>query len=162
MQTTAETPAAQADAAKAITSLRKRLARWELDHLRTHCAELAKRLETALERIDALESEASRAWDVAESWREDAMQMVNELQDKGKNIGLTQSGELVAMPEATNTTNHLIDGATAEEHRAAALVMACFGTDSPEALRFSQFIVERNGLPWLADSAQTTTTGVQA
>lgn len=153
---------AQAEATKAITTLRKRLDRWELGHLRTHCAELALRLETALERIDALESEASRAWDAADSWREDAMQMVNELQDKGKAIGLTQSGELVVMPETTDTTSHLIGGATAEEHHAAALVMECFGTDSPESMRFAQFIVERNGLPWLADGAPTATTGAQA
>lgn len=100
MQTTA--PATeQATATKTIAALRKRLSRWELDHLRTHCAELAERLETAQERIETLETENDRAWRTAESWREDAMQLVNDLQDEGKEVGLTQSGALVVVIDPT-------------------------------------------------------------
>ena len=86
-----------ADTSKAITALRKRLQRWELDHLRTLAAEQADRLEQAQARIEALETEVSRAWDTAEGWRMDAMELVNELQESGQNVGLTQSGALVVM-----------------------------------------------------------------
>lgn len=92
--------AATTDAAKAITALRKRLARWELDHLRQHCADLAQRLDDALSRIDALEREASRAWDAADSWHEQAMELVDDLHEAGKAVGLTMDGALVVMDEA--------------------------------------------------------------
>ena len=87
------------EAARAVSAMRRRLSKWELDHLRTHCAELADRLETAQERIDALESEVSRAWDAAESWRDDAMALSEDLQEAGKTIGLTQAGQLVVVEE---------------------------------------------------------------
>lgn len=80
-----------------VSNIRKRLDRWELDHLRSLVQEQADRLETAQERIDALESEASRAWDAAESWRMNAMELVNDLQEEGQTIGLTQGGQLVVM-----------------------------------------------------------------
>lgn len=98
MQTTAPAKE-QATATKTIAALRKRLSRWELDHLRTHSAELANRLAIADERIAVLEAENYRAWRTADSWHEEAMQLVNELQDEGKEVGLTQSGALVVMPE---------------------------------------------------------------
>jgi hypothetical protein len=103
MQTTAPATHEQADATKAITTLRKRLFRWELDHLRTHCAELADRLEAAQQRIDALEADNDRAWRTADSWHEETMQLINELQDKGQEIGLTQSGQLVALGRPSTT-----------------------------------------------------------
>ncbi|KQR55650.1 hypothetical protein [Acidovorax sp. Leaf160] len=81
-----------------LTALRKRLSRWELDHLRSHCAELATKLDSALERIEQLEAENARAWEVADSWYRDAMQLVDELNDEGKAVGLTVSGSLVVMP----------------------------------------------------------------
>lgn len=103
MQTT--TPAAQqADATKVIAALRKRLNRWELDHLRHHCADLAQRLDDALIRVDTLESEASRAWDAADSWREQATELVNDLQEAGKTVGLTMGGALVVMEDGPTTT----------------------------------------------------------
>lgn len=94
---TPPTPCAHEDAAKAIAAMRKRLSKWELDHLRTLCAELDDRLNVALERIDQLESEVSRAWDAAESWRTDAMELANDLQHEGKTVGLTQAGHLVVV-----------------------------------------------------------------
>ncbi|BEP93253.1 hypothetical protein GmRootA79_16370 [Acidovorax sp. A79] len=91
-------PAApSAEVTKAIAALRKRLHRWELEHLRKHAAELADKLELAQERIEGLESEVSRAWDTAESWRMDAMDLVNDLQEAGKEVGLTMGGALVVM-----------------------------------------------------------------
>lgn len=91
--------ATQADADKTINALRKRLDRWELDHLRYHCAELADRLDAALDRIDTLESEVSRAWDAADSWREQTQELVADLQEAGKTVGLTTSGALVVMED---------------------------------------------------------------
>lgn len=94
------TPTPPAEVTKAITALRKRLARWELEHLRQHCADLAQRLETAHTRIETLESEVWRAWDAADSWRDQTHELVTELHEAGKTIGLTQGGELVVMATA--------------------------------------------------------------
>ena len=97
MQTTPQADTTPADAAQAITAMRKRLSRWELDHLRAHCAELAQRLDAANTRIDTLESEVWRAWDAADSWRGDAMDLANHLQAEGAAVGLTVDGALVVM-----------------------------------------------------------------
>ena len=104
MQPTAPaTPATtQADTTKTLNALRKRLERWELNHLRQVAAELSERLDHAQERIDSLETEVSRAWDTAEGWRMDAMQLVSDLQDAGQEVGLTQNGALVAMPASAH------------------------------------------------------------
>lgn len=91
------TPTPPAEVTQAITALRKRLARWELEHLRRHCADLAQRLDTAQTRIETLETEVWRAWDAADSWRDQTHELVNELQHAGRTIGLTQDGALVAM-----------------------------------------------------------------
>ncbi|WP_440105677.1 hypothetical protein [Acidovorax sp. BL-A-41-H1] len=99
MQTT--TPATeQAEATKAITALRKRLSRWELEHLRAHCAELADKLESAQHRIEALEEEANQAWRWSEHWRDQSQELANELHEAGKTVGLTIDGELVVMDAA--------------------------------------------------------------
>ena len=93
MQTTTDTHRA------AISAMRKRLARWELDHLRQVAADTEQKLEDARERIDALEREVSNAWRCAESWQEDAERLVQDLQEAGKTIGLTQGGQLVVVEE---------------------------------------------------------------
>lgn len=100
---TTPTPAAtqKADATKTITALRKRLDRWELDHLRKHCANLAQRLDDALGRIDTLESEVRRAWDAADLWHAQTQELVADLQEAGKTVGLTTSGALVVMEGGT-------------------------------------------------------------
>jgi chromosome segregation ATPase len=84
----------------AITALRKRLSRWELDHLRAHAAELADKLEAAQHRIEALEEEVNQAWRWSEHWRDQSQDLANELHEAGKAIGLTKDGELVVV-EAT-------------------------------------------------------------
>lgn len=95
---------APADTAKTIKALRKRLERWELEHLRQLAASLADRLEAAEQRIEALEVEAARAWDTAEAWREDAQRLVEELEAAGATVGLTQDGALVLCDDAQPTT----------------------------------------------------------
>lgn len=89
----------QPSAQKTIAALRKRLERWELDHLRVLAARQEEQLQAALERIEALESEASHAWRTAESWREDAMQLIKDLEEHGAQVGLTQGGQLVTMQQ---------------------------------------------------------------
>lgn len=101
MNATTPTPA---DTAKTIKALRKRLERWELEHLRQLAASLADRLEAAEERIAALEVEAARAWDTADAWREDAQRLVEELEAAGATVGLTQGGTLVVCGDAQPTT----------------------------------------------------------
>jgi hypothetical protein len=75
-----------------LRSLQRRLERWELNHLRQLAAELHERLERA-------EDEARRAWESAEFWRENAMQLQEELMDEGATIGLTKEGQLVVVKD---------------------------------------------------------------
>lgn len=76
-----------------LTALRRKLEKRELEHLRRHVAELGERLEYAVE-------ECTRARECAESWREDAMELIDELQDEGKTIGLTVAGQIGVVAEA--------------------------------------------------------------
>lgn len=85
--------------AKTIAALRKRLERWELDHLRTLSVSLHEQLEAAHERIDALQSDLDRAWRNAEAWQDDAMELVKQLEAEGQTVGLTVAGALVVVPE---------------------------------------------------------------
>ena len=94
----------KADVAKAITALRKRLNRWELEHLRQHSTALANQLEQAEEEIERLKSELVYAWRTADSWREDIDGLFTALESTGQRVGLTKGGELVAVP--TGDTTH--------------------------------------------------------
>lgn len=91
--------APQASAAKTITALRKRLERWELDHLRSLAASLAEQLEDAHNRIESLQSDLERAWRNAEAWQEDAMLLVKQLEASGEQVGITQAGQLVVVQQ---------------------------------------------------------------
>lgn len=73
---------------KTIATLKRKLERWELEHLRRHAAELAERLEVA-------EESARYEREVAESWREDAFNLMEKMMEDGQQIGLTKSGEVV-------------------------------------------------------------------
>lgn len=94
MQTTPDAPATAGIARAEITAIRRRLDRWELDHLRKLAAELVERLESAQIRISDLESEAALAYSMADSWREDADNLVAELQAIGTTVGMSQDGSL--------------------------------------------------------------------
>jgi hypothetical protein len=84
---------------KTIAALRKRLERWELDHLRTLAAGLADQLAAANDRVEALQSELASAWRNAESWQEDAMELVKQLEADGQQAGITQAGQLVVVAQ---------------------------------------------------------------
>lgn len=83
--------------AATITALRKRLARWEIEHLRVLAAKQDEQLECAAARIEELEAEVERAWRYAEMWRDDIDRLVEALEDQGTPVGLAQSGELFPM-----------------------------------------------------------------
>lgn len=72
---------------RTITNLRRRLEKWELDHLRTLCAQQA-------DRIERLEDELDITRQSADFWREDAFELARELIDAGETIGLTRDGQL--------------------------------------------------------------------
>ena len=74
---------------KEITNLKRYLGKWELDHLRRHAAELEERLANA-------EDAARYEREVGDSWREDAMNLMERLMEEGHEIGLTKHGEIVA------------------------------------------------------------------
>ena len=78
-----------------LNALRRKLECWELDHLRRHAAELAERLELTEEQLH-------NARNAAESWREDALELGQQLMEAGKTIGLTVDGQLgvIAAPPA--------------------------------------------------------------
>lgn len=87
-----------AEAKKTIQALRKKLSRWELDHLRSHCAELSNQLDEARAQIERLTEEKYHAWAEADAWREDVDRLVTALEGAGQQVGLTQGGAVVAMP----------------------------------------------------------------
>lgn len=86
--------------AQTIATLRKRLERWELGHLRELAAGLASELEAARARIDALECALDRAESAADAWREDTMRLIDDLEAAGQNVGMTQAGQLVPCADA--------------------------------------------------------------
>lgn len=73
-----------------LNNLRRRLERWELLHLRAHCAELNERLERA-------EAETERAWESAEFWQRNGMDLQQALWDAGETVGLTKNGAMGVM-----------------------------------------------------------------
>ena len=73
---------------KEITNLKRYLVKWELDHLRRHAAELE-------ERLAAAEESARYEREAGESWREDALNLMEKLTEEGHEIGLTKAGEIV-------------------------------------------------------------------
>lgn len=81
---------------RTLDALRRRLEKWELEHLRRLAAELQERLERA-------EEEASRAWESAEFWQRNAMDLQEALLEEDFTIGLTQGGELVPIPPESRT-----------------------------------------------------------
>lgn len=78
-------------AAQIIAALRRRLERWELDHLRALSAQQA-------DRIERLETELDIAQQDAEFWHAQTITMMSELQAEGAGIGLTKEGALVIIP----------------------------------------------------------------
>ena len=85
---------------RALNNLRRRLERWELEHLRTHAAELAERVELLEARVERLQGEVYNADACADMWR-DSYQQLSEHLDNGtadaRCIGLTKQGDLLVI-----------------------------------------------------------------
>ena len=71
-----------------VVNMRRRLERWELAHLRRLAADQGDRIDAL--QID-LENEKSRA----DYWYDQCMEMIEELQEAGKQIGLTKAGDIL-------------------------------------------------------------------
>lgn len=78
-----------------LANLKRKLNRWELDHLRQHAAELAEQLERAKDDVAYYR-------DLSEHWHNQAMGMITDLQGGGAVIGMAQDGTLsvIETPEA--------------------------------------------------------------
>ena len=78
-----------------LAALKRKFARWELEHLRRHAADLAERLERAEQDRDYYRDQADALW--AENLR-----MIEEMQEQGAVIGLSKDGTLsvIEPPEA--------------------------------------------------------------
>lgn len=94
----AATQPTQADARQQLINIRKRLEHWELTHLRALAAELAERLEQAEAERDDYRNRVEAAWDAADMWRDQASKLVDDLRNMGREVGMTQTGQLVTMP----------------------------------------------------------------
>lgn len=71
-----------------LAAMRRRLEKWELQHLRQHALELQ-------ERLDRAEEEAARAWESADFWRDNAMDLQQALMEDGFTVGITKEGQMV-------------------------------------------------------------------
>jgi len=95
MPNTPQQPAPKEQSPKqVIATVRNRLEKWELEHLRRHANELR-------DRLDRAEEEAIRAWESAEFWRQNAMELQETLVEADYTIGMTKEGQLSATPNTT-------------------------------------------------------------
>lgn len=79
----------------ALLNLKRRLAQWELEHLRQHAAELAERLEAAEERASAAEQ-------ACDFWHDQAIDAHNAAAEAAGGMpGITIDGRLVIVPAPT-------------------------------------------------------------
>ena len=75
-----------------LQRLKRRLERWELEHLREHAAALAAQVEELEQRLQAAESSADFWWQQVEQLRE-------EMPD-GARLGLTVDGRIGVLAAA--------------------------------------------------------------
>lgn len=73
-----------------LNRFRKKLERWELEHLRQHASDLAARLELAEERAH---KEATNA----DFWQDRAEEIWRDLTGQGAMLGLTMDGRVIAL-----------------------------------------------------------------
>lgn len=82
-----------------LRNLKRRLERWELEHLRQHAAELAGRLEAAEQRAADAEERASAAEYACDFWHDQAVDAHNAAAEAaGGTPGITVNGQLVVVP----------------------------------------------------------------
>jgi hypothetical protein len=69
-----------------------------LIHLRALAASLHERLEQAEAALERAHADTQAAWADADMWRDQAQNLIEDLQDAGREVGLTEIGQLMAMP----------------------------------------------------------------
>lgn len=77
----------------ALIRIQAKLDRWELKHLREHAAQLADRLEAVERELVAATNRATDAEQYADFWREQVMNLQEELADDLA-LGMTRDGSL--------------------------------------------------------------------
>lgn len=95
----------------ALRTIRQRLERWELQHLREHCSDLALRVED-LQRIVERESET------ADHWRRQCDALIENLKGAAQEVGITVDGQMGAIRPADftpGTTNAKVAAAMIRE-----------------------------------------------
>ncbi|MFM9926930.1 hypothetical protein VLK31_28365 [Variovorax sp. H27-G14] len=84
-----------------LCNLKRRLERWELEHLRQHAADLAERLEAAEKRATEAEARATHAEYTCDFWHDQAVDAHHAAADAvGGLHGITMDGQLVVVPRA--------------------------------------------------------------
>lgn len=82
-----------------LRALQRRLAKWEIAHLRQHAAELAERLEAAEQRAAEAERRLNDAEYACDFWHDQAVEAHNAAADAaGGAPGVTMGGRLVVVP----------------------------------------------------------------
>lgn len=84
-----------------LRAIQRKLDRWELQHLREHATELAEQLERAEAELQMTRRDADHAYDVAEGWRHQALDLAQSLDDDSERcVGLTKDGAILIVPSA--------------------------------------------------------------
>jgi hypothetical protein len=73
-----------------LATLKRKLARWELEHLRRHAADLAERLERAEQDRDYYRQILDDEW-------EEKLRLFKELEDQGAELGIGLTGTLAVL-----------------------------------------------------------------
>ncbi len=81
----------------AIATLRRKLAAWELKHLRKHAAELAEQIESLQKQLNEAREDAEWLRRSADQWWEASMALQEELTCSGAQVGLTKTGSIVVI-----------------------------------------------------------------
>lgn len=82
-----------------LRALQRRLAKWEIAHLREHAAELAERLEATEKRAAEAEDRANAAEYACDFWHDQAVDAHHAAADAtGSMPGITTDGRLVVVP----------------------------------------------------------------
>lgn len=77
-----------------LANIRRRLERFELEHLRAHCNELAGRIDLLSEENEALREEIARAWEQADMWHDRVCELHQAITEADLQVGMTKDGEV--------------------------------------------------------------------
>lgn len=85
-----------------LRRLKRRLDRWELEHLRQHTAELTERVEAAEQRAAEAERRLNDAEYACDFWHDQTVDAHNAAADAGGGMpGITMDGRLVIVHAAS-------------------------------------------------------------